>query len=593
MCGIVGYIGNKNASKELIDNLKKLEYRGYDSAGISTLKDNDLTTIKAEGKIKNLENKIKNLYDNCGIGHTRWATHGIANVKNAHPHLSENQEWACVHNGIVENYIKLKDELITKYKIKFKSETDSEVIPNLIQYENGKTNIEKIINACKKLNGSYALAILNSACNDTIYLAKNKSPLFVAITKNEVIIASDPICFLNKTDKYYCLNDNEFCVAQQTRLTFFNIQNQIIKKDFLKLDFVENFCGKENFSHFMLKEIYETPKILKNIIKTYKNEEIFNKIDVNFKKIKKIYLIGCGTAYHACLLGEKYIQKNCKIDTTAFIASEFRYSPLIIDEKCLCVFVSQSGETADTLACLELSEKMKAKSVALTNVKHSTLARKSNFVLPILAQIEIAVASTKAYTAQAIILYLFSLFIKNKNSKNQKDIFANVEKFVDKFTLPKKEIFSQVINLILNSKNIFFIGRDLDFISAKESALKLQEVSYLPCFALPAGELKHGYIALIDKSSSVITFATSKKLFEKSLNASNEAKSRNAKTVIFSQYKLKKQKDIININLPKANELLMPIVTAPYLQLLSYYSAITLNLNPDQPRNLAKSVTVE
>lgn len=595
MCGIVGYIGT-NTRKNLIDLLKKLEYRGYDSAGIATLSLGKIKIVKSVGNISNLKKIVDfNIKDKIGIAHTRWATHGKPTLNNTHPHISNDGVWAVVHNGIIENYSELKLKL-KKFGFSFYGDTDSEVIGNLFQLNNQNSKIQTIIKSCNLLKGSFALCCINSSCKNTLFLAKNKCPLYVAKGNNALIVASDPICFEEKMTEYYSLEDFEFCEASVKKLVFYDEFGKKILKKPIKIDNFSTSNNKGNYKHYMLKEIYEIPSVLKNITKTYSKSNIFDYF--NKEKIcqyKKIVLIGCGTAYHASLLGARYIEKFTRVDAHAYIASEFRYKKPRIDKNTLVIMVSQSGETADTIAVCELAKAKGSTTIAVTNVRYSSLAKMADIVLPVCAGPEIAVASTKAYIGQISILYLFSKHLEktlygNKNTTNK------FFEFAEAYHLFNEEVLNELVQKLKSSQKAFFIGRDLDYITCLESSLKLKEITYINSSAYPAGELKHGFLALIDDQSYVFVFATQKKLLEKTLNGANEALSRGGKIILITQFEIPKSKtkDFYKIiKLEKYEEELMPFSSIVIGQMLAYKTSTAKNLNPDQPRNLAKSVTVE
>ena len=607
MCGITGYLG-ANAERELIDGLNHLEYRGYDSAGIAVLKDK-INVTKREGKIAELEKIVKfDLCSNCGIAHTRWATHGAPTDENAHPHLSNNGQWAVVHNGIIENYETLKQDL-KQHGFLFKSQTDTEVICNLLQFNNSQNPVETLIETAKMLKGSYAIACLNKLYKNTIFLAKYKSPLFIAKNSSQVFVASDVICFLDKAEEYYSLEDYEFCKAEKNKLTFYDKTGRIIDKKPQRLKNFEISNSKGKYKHFMLKEIMEIPKVLRKIVKEYKKNNIFGMYNRDFiSKFNKIVLIGCGTAYHACKVGEIYLTDFARVNANAYVASEYRYSNPLIDQKTLCILVSQSGETADTLAVCDMAKDFGATTVALTNVPYSTLASKSKYVLPVCAGTEIAVASTKAYSAQISILYMFAKHLQNELFNQNNDYMADIQNLSKDISTPTKEEITPIIkelttvnksiknNDMPNIKHVFFIGRNLDYVTALEASLKLKEITYIFSVEHPAGELKHGFLALIDSTSILFAVATNRKLLDKTLNGAFEAQSRGAKVILLTQFDLPedtKRKFFKCIKLKAQKEELMPISTITFFQKLAYSTSISKGLNPDQPRNLAKSVTVE
>lgn len=581
MCGIAAIISKNPAEKILIESLKKLEYRGYDSAGIATKEKNGFAITKTVGKVSNLEQELNNNpkkhLSNIGIAHTRWATHGEVSKINSHPFESEN--WCLVHNGIIENFEQLK----TTYNLKTKSQTDTEVIVQLLEKQKDNT-IFSVIDACKKLKGSYSLAILNKNTNK-LYFAKNKSPFFVANTKIGVLGASDAVCFSNLTENFYCLNDFEFCEADQNEIKFFDINKNQISKKLLTLPKISSSTDLENFSHYMEKEIFETPEVLKRIYNQYIENNLLSSFPKNFfKNITKIKFASCGTAYHSTLFGAKYFEKILGIESSAYIASEFLEQKL--DKNTLCVLVSQSGETADTILALEKAKSKKAKTLAFTNVMHSTIANKADYVLPILAGVEIAVASTKAYVAQILTMMIFAYHFAKPKTKQA--FLKKLKKFVNNFKMPQKQVVEKIVNHLENHNISFIIGKGLDYFTACEAALKIKEITYITCFALPAGELKHGTLALIDHTVPLILFSTVKNQIHKAENTFKEIEARGGRTIVLSQY------DTINkITLQKVDELFMPIVAIIPIQLASYYLSVKKGINPDKPRNLAKSVTVE
>lgn len=596
MCGIVACITSKNVEKKLIENLKLLEYRGYDSAGIATIKNNKLSITKQVGNISNLENMIKDSENSIGIAHTRWATHGKATTNNAHPHSSNDLSWAIVHNGIIENYNILKNELLIK-GYTFLSLTDTEVIANLMQDNNLANLIETIIKTCDFLNGSFALAILNKNKADTLYLAKRKSPLYLAKSDNEILVASDPICFIDKVNQYYTFEDDEFCEASLKDIIFYNKNGEIIKKTATILNTYNSSTSKLHYSHYMLKEIEETPQILKELALKYRDHNIFDRLNnLNFNEFNKIILLGCGTAYHAGLMAKAFIENFARIDANAYISSEFRYSNPLLDSRSLVICVSQSGETADTLMAQELAKSKGATTIALTNVLHSTLARQCDYYLPTYAGPEISVASTKAYSAQISILNMLAKYISNRMNNTQIDYISEIIELTSKISFNNKESLKEIADTIKNSHSIFFIGKGLDYITCQEASLKLQEVTYINAQAYPSGELKHGFLALVDDDSYVFVVATNKELLEKTLNGAHEAQSRGAKIIIVSQYDI--SVDLLSdtykfIKIQSVTEDLMPIISIIPFQQISYFTSTKKGINPDQPRNLAKSVTVE
>ncbi|MBE7075368.1 MAG: glutamine--fructose-6-phosphate transaminase (isomerizing) [Clostridiales bacterium] len=597
MCGITAYIGKQNALKILVNNLKKLEYRGYDSAGLAFFNQNNLNFIKCSGKVNELEQNVNfKTKSTCGITHTRWATHGSPNKDNAHPHFSFNNNWAIVHNGIIENYKELKNELLSN-NISFKSETDTEVIAHLLGNDKTENKIMSLINTCKKLEGSYALACLHKDYANTLFLARKKSPLYVAIEQNEIFVASDIICFNEKVKEYYSLGDNQFCIATPDCIVFYNSDGEIISLKPKKLKNIQTENSKQNYPHYMLKEINEVPQVLKNIIKTYKNKQILYQFNKNFiKNFNKIILVGCGTAYHAAQLGAKYLNDFANMEAHAYIASEFRYSNVLINNKTLCIFVSQSGETADTLAACEQAKKHNTLTVALSNVLTSTLCNMCDIILPVCAGQEIAVASTKAYSAQIAILYMFAKHLQNVIYNQKEQYFTTINNLANNLIILEQNNFVKICQELTEANKVFFIGRCYDYITCLEASLKLKEITYIFSAEHPAGELKHGFLALIDESCVLFAIATNKNLLDKTLNGAYEASARGAKVIVVSQIDLPEGK--LNnfygfIKLQNFKEEIMPIASISFFQMLAYATCVSKGFNPDQPRNLAKSVTVE
>ena len=598
MCGIAGYIGNgKIVDSELITLLKNLEYRGYDSAGIATI-DKEIEIVKSEGSIVNLEAKLKNSRTvKAGIAHTRWATHGAPTSENAHPFLSASGEWAIVHNGIIENYSALKREVLNHKNIKFLSSTDSEVVAHLLDKYNQKNKIKAIISVCNKIVGSFAFAIINKKEKDSIFLAKRKSPLYVAENGKEIFIASDPICFEGKAKEYYSLEDNEYCKASDLGIFFFDSNGESILKGTNKIFKLNGKADKEKYEHFMLKEIMEEPAVLDRIVKTYYENDPFKFITAKFlENIKKIVFVGCGTAYHSGLVAVQYLREFARIDSSCEIASEYRYSNPIINKNTLVVLISQSGETADTLAVSELAKEKGATTIALTNVLYSSLSKITDFVLPVCAGPEIAVASTKAYIAQVSILYAFAKKIAGVKFGESENYLSDIKELKEEIENLDFSCLEELSQVIKTAQNIFYLGRDIDNLMMVEGSLKLKEITYINSQNYPLGELKHGYLALIDDSTYVVVLITQKELLEKSLNGINEAVSRGAKIILITCFDLdiEQRKNIYKIiKIKEIKSKLNPLLSMPYLQMLAYIVSVLKGINPDKPRNLAKSVTVE
>ena len=612
MCGIVGYIGNQKAEPILYNGLLRLEYRGYDSAGISTLEKSSIATIKTKGRVHNLleEEDISKLEGTIGIAHTRWATHGKPSKINAHPHMDNSNTFSVVHNGIIENYAELKSELI-KNGYKFLSETDTEIIPNLIHFcfsKDEKTDDLKFLravkNACSQLKGSYAIEVISSLYPDRMIVVRKDSPLVIGKGDTENYISSDIPAILSFTKDFYLLNDNEFAVLYRTSAKFYDTDLNEINKPVKNIAWDAAAAEKDGYEDFMLKEIFEQPKSIRETIGSRLQENsACNLDDINFSKeylssLNKIYIVACGTAMHAGLVGKNLIEKLCRIPTEVDIASEFRYRDPIIDDKTLAIYISQSGETADTIAALKLAKSKGAKTLAISNVIGSSITREADYSIYTHAGPEIAVASTKAYTAQVALMAILALYIAEKlEIKNDK--ISDLKKSI--LELPQKieEILKDTTQIqefakkVYKEKDMFFLGRGVDYTVALEGSLKLKEISYIHSEAYASGELKHGPIALIENDITVISMLTDPDLIEKSISNIQEVITRGAKTLIITNQDLGDKKFELQINIPKTNPLISPILSVIPLQLLSYYISKEKGLDVDKPRNLAKSVTVE
>ena len=606
MCGIIGISSNKSVSSSIINSLKKLEYRGYDSAGIATLSEGFINEVKSEGRVENLENNfdLKNLSGNIGIGHVRWATHGVPNSINAHPHSSETV--SVVHNGIIENSTLLKKYLLNKGH-KFKSQTDTEVIVHLIT-ENLKTSElrEAITKTLKQLHGSFALGIIFKNIPDLIIGARRGSPLAVGYGPNENYLGSDSYALKSMTNKVTYLEDGEFCFIKKDEVNFFNEDGIKINKKVLELSSTEQNYDKGDFKHFMAKEIEEQPQTLKTGIKEY-IDSMNNDINIyNFPwkidEIKSIMLIGCGTAYHSCLMAKYWFEELTSLDVNIDIASEFRYRKNRFKNDTLYIFVSQSGETADTYAALDLCNKNKMKTCAVVNVIESSIARESNFVLPIHCGPEIGVASTKAFLGQILVLYILSLKlsslrkeIENKDYQEKIKDLKNLPKLIEETLLIDNDV--QAIATTFNeAKGSMFLGRGFSYPIALEGALKLKELSYVHAEGYPAGEMKHGPLALIEEGMPVVVLAPRDNYYKKTISNMQEVVARGAKVLLITN----KSKDKIiseniweSIEVETTNDDLLPFLLTIPLQKLAYYSALKKGYDIDKPRNLAKSVTVE
>jgi len=605
MCGIIGIASNKPVSVNIINSLKKLEYRGYDSAGIATLKSNFINEKKCSGRVDELEKILfKTPSDgNIGIGHVRWATHGVPNVINAHPHSSESV--SVVHNGIIENSDELKRELEFK-GLKFKSQTDTEVITLLITEElrNNKP-LESVFKTLKKLKGSFALGIIFKNFSDIIIGARRGSPLAVGYSNNENYLGSDSYALKSMTNKISYLDDGELCVLSSSSINFYDTNKKKINKKVHIVSEDENMSEKGDYKNFMSKEIFEQPITIKKCVSEYvdslkKDINIYN-FPINPNEIKKIYLIGCGTAFHSCLVTKYWLEELTTIDVEIDIASEFRYRKLKLNPNNLYIFVSQSGETADTAAALDICKKNNVKTCSIVNVIESTIARNSDWVLPIHAGIEIGVASTKAFLGQLTVLYILCLklaFVRKDIDENTyvKNI-SNLKKLPEaiKKCLKGESDVQLMAKEFISAKGSMFLGRGSSYPIALEGALKLKELSYLHAEGYPAGEMKHGPLALIEEGLPVIVIAPKNKYFEKTISNMQEVIARGGKIIFITDNKKESLNENIRFGLrvPYIDNLLSPILLTLPLQLLAYHVALLKNCDVDKPRNLAKSVTVE
>lgn len=614
MCGIVGYTGYRKANEVLINGLLKLEYRGYDSAGMATIEENKIVINKEKGRVANLQNldSVKNLSGTLGIAHTRWATHGIPSKENAHPHMDCYNTFAVVHNGIIENFSELKS-FLQGNGYTFKSQTDTEVIPNLIHYYYSNDSIldgfEKFLDAVKRtvdnLKGSYALEVISSLFPNEIIVVKKDSPLVIGKGKNENFIASDIPAILQYTNEFYLLDDNEIAVITSSNISFYDNHLEPHNKEIKNIEWVASSADKNGYEDYMLKEIYEQPVAIRETIGSrLKAGEscVFNDLDISknyLKSINKIYIVACGTAMHAGLIGKTVIEKLCKIPVEVDIASEFRYRDPLVDEKTLCIYISQSGETADTIAALRLAKSKKAKTLAISNVIGSSITREADYTVYTHAGPEIAVASTKAYTSQVVLITILGIYFAELLESCEKNILESLKAEI--LNLPSKvesilenaNKIKEFANKVYTQKDMFFLGRGNDYNVALEGSLKLKEISYIHSEAYAAGELKHGPIALIENGVTVIGIVTDKHLVEKSISNIQEVITRGARTLIITNQSLPNISFDCVINIPVTNELLSPALSVVPLQLLSYYISKNKGLDVDKPRNLAKSVTVE
>ncbi len=612
MCGIIGYIGDKKATPVLINGLLCLEYRGYDSAGIAVIENGKIAVMKDKGRVSNLEaiDGINDLTSTIGIAHTRWATHGKPAKENAHPHLDNSGEFAVVHNGIIENYQELREFLLSK-GYHFLSQTDTEMIPNLIHYyyTNGINDDDKFLRAVKSavddLKGSYALEIISSLHPDRVIVVRKDSPLVLGKGKCENFIASDIPAALKYTKEFYLLDDQEYAVVYKDHIDFYDNSLAPHSKAIKNIEWDATAAEKNGYEDYMLKEIFEQPTaICETIGSRFKLGEKCSFDDINItkeylNKINRIYIVACGTAMHAGLVGKSAIEKLCKIPTEVDIASEFRYRDPIIDDKTLCIYISQSGETADTIAALKLAKAKGAKTLAVSNVIGSSITREADYTIYTHAGPEIAVASTKAYTSQVVLMVILAVYFtevlgscdENYIEELKSDILdlpAKVETILDEINTVK-----EFANKVYTGHDMYFLGRGTDYNVAMEGSLKLKEISYIHSEAYASGELKHGPIALIENGVTVISILTNPDLVEKSISNIQEVITRGAKTLVITNQKLPNNSFNYIINIPDTNSLISPILSVIPLQLLAYYIAKNKGLDVDKPRNLAKSVTVE
>lgn len=606
MCGIIGYVGKSNAVPYLIKGLSELEYRGYDSAGIAVFESDGITSVKSAGRLGNLKERLEDCRAEgcCGIGHTRWATHGEPTDINAHPHMSSGGVFSVVHNGIIENCQTLKREL-SEDGFTFSSETDTEVMVNILEKNYEGDVVEAILKSADTLKGSYAAAILCRDFPDRIYAVRKGSPLICAESKEGCFLASDITPLLTYTNEVCILGEGEIAVMNKDGIEIYGSDGEKAEKKPSRISWRKSDAEKGGFEHFMLKEIFEQPQMLRQTFCSFtENGELFPKLAKlrkSFLTLDKIYFIGCGSAYHVGVSGKILTEKLCNITCIAERASEFRYADIPVDEKTLCIFISQSGETADTLAALKKAKEKKAKVLSVINAVGSSMARESDNVLYTLAGPEIAVATTKAYSAQLMTVYLFSLCLAHERwqmKRARRDaLIRELLQLGDKV----EEVISAAERLKALSKVFegyndgYFIGRGSDYAAALEGSLKMKEISYIHTEAYPAGELKHGTISLIEKGTPVIALCSQEDVFEKMLSNIKEVKARGANVIVFTKKKylseFKNQENVFVI--PDTDDNFSGITLAVALQLISYYTALSRGCDIDKPRNLAKSVTVE
>lgn len=609
MCGIVGYVGKEDAKDIIIDGLRRLEYRGYDSAGIAIVNDGTITVRKHVGEIVNLEKLIGNeeIKGTTGIGHTRWATHGAPSDLNSHPHLNEDNSIAIVHNGIIENYVELKAMLKEKHNISFKTETDSEVIAMLIGLYYKGNLTEALLKTVSVMRGAYAIAAIAADKPDELVAHRKDAPLIVGIGDGCNFVASDFSALVKHTDDVYLIENDDTVILTSDSIKILDGNEKEVKRSLMHIGWSAEAAEKGGHEHFMMKEILEQPTVVKETIERRLNKEgiiEFDKIKIGLDELKgfnKIYIVACGTAYHAGLVGRYAIEKTAKIPVEVDVASEFRYRDPFVDEKTLFIAISQSGETSDTLAAIKEARSKGARILSIVNVVGSSVARESDDVIYTWAGPEIAVASTKAYITQLVCLYMLSLYMGRLLGTISDEYYS---KFInDMLKMPEK------IGMILNKKGeieeyakalysrekVFYIGRGLDSSVCLEGSLKLKEISYINSFAIAAGELKHGTIALMDPDTIVMALATQDKVYEKMLSNIQEVKSRRAHVITITKDKNRSISDASDdiIYIPDCRDELTPLISVVPLQLFAYYVAKERECNIDKPKNLAKSVTVE
>lgn len=609
MCGIVGYVGDQEAQPILMGGLKKLEYRGYDSAGIAVIsRQNKMGIVKSKGRLEALEGKLRQhaLQGCIGIGHTRWATHGAPSEINCHPHTNEKGTISVIHNGIIENYVHLK-EWLSGMGYHFYSETDTEVIPNLIDYFYKGNLLDAVMKTTSMLEGSYALGIMSVEEPDKIIAVRKDSPLIVGMGKGEYFIASDVPAILNHTRDVVYLKDREFAVLTRGGVSFYSLEGERLEKEIHHVTWNADAAEKGGYQHFMMKEIHEQPKAIRDTMssrvisgKPIHLDEI-SLTPEQIAGIRKIFIVACGTAYHAGIVGKYVMEKLVRIPVEVDIASEFRYRNPIMDDKTLLIVLSQSGETADTLAAVREAKKRGIHVIAVTNVVGSSVSREADDVLYTWAGPEIAVASTKAYTTQLVLMDIIALYFAQCRKTLPQSELEGIK--AEMLTLPEKaekvlqhqETLQKFSSYIYTHRNMFFLGRGIDYAVALEGALKVKEISYLHAEAYAGGELKHGTIALIENGTIVVALATQKDLYEKMLSNIREVTTRGANVLGFTvEGNTDLEKAVHSVfYIPRTKDILLPVLTVIPLQLLAYYIAVQRGCDVDKPRNLAKSVTVE
>ena len=603
MCGITGYIGRENAVPIIVEGLKRLEYRGYDSAGIAIYGAGGFDVVKQKGRLAALEERLAHnpLEGYLGIGHTRWATHGEPSDINSHPHLGRQSKIAIVHNGIIENYKHLKERLEEK-GIRFASQTDSEVIAQLAEYYYNGNLLDTVIRVANALEGSYALGIMSLGDPDTLLAIKKDNPLIIGVSEHGHFIASDVPAVLKHTNRVYYLNDREIAVLKKDSVEFFNLDKEPVQKTLETVTWSLDSAEKGGYPHFMLKEIMEQPKVLSDTIQSAinngNNKDIIDSLDIT--RFNKLVITACGSAYNAGVVAKYVFEQLCRISVEVDLASEFRYKDAIVDEKTLVILVSQSGETADTIAAMREAKSRGAVTLSIVNVVGSTIAKEADFCIYTAAGPEIAVATTKAFSAQLVLLYLlavrFAVNLGKLPQETEQKLLSEIVAMPGKVTeiLQYIDVIQKYASTCVGYKSIFFIGRNIDYAIALEGSLKLKEISYIHSEAYAGGELKHGTISLVEEDTLVVALSNCERLYGKIMSNVEQVISRGAKVMLIGNCPDTVQNDkLYHIALPAGCELFSPSLSVIVLQLFSYYVAANKGLDIDKPRNLAKSVTVE
>jgi glucosamine--fructose-6-phosphate aminotransferase (isomerizing) len=603
MCGIIGYVGEEDAVPIIVDGLKKLEYRGYDSAGIAVNDASGFDVIKQKGRLAALEERLKTspLAGHMGIGHTRWATHGEPSDINSHPHLGSQSKIAIVHNGIIENYKDLRGHL-ERRGIKFASQTDSEVIAQLAEHYYKGDLVDAVVRVSNAVEGSYALGVMSVDDKDTLIAIKKDNPLIIGVSDHGNFIASDVPAVLKHTNKIYYLNDKEIAILKKDSVKFFNLDKEPVEKKLETITWSVDSAEKGGYQHFMLKEIMEQPRVLRDtaqsVLNNGDNKNVLDRLDIT--QFNKLVITACGSAYNAGVVSRYVFERLCRIPVEVELASEFRYKDAIIDGKTLVVLISQSGETADTIAAMREAKSKGASTLSIVNVVGSAIAKEADYCLFTAAGPEIAVATTKAFSAQLVLLYLIAINFALKSGKITKE--AAQEYHADITGLPEKVAgildrigsIQMYASTCVGYKSIFFIGRNIDYAIALEGSLKLKEISYIHSEAYAGGELKHGTISLVEEDTLVVALSNCERLYGKIMSNAEQVISRGAKVLLIGNCpKMQENDKLFYINLPAVNEMFSPSLSVIVLQLFSYYVAANKGLDIDKPRNLAKSVTVE